>query len=443
MQPYDENDPDIKFLAKAVTAAAEGKLQQAETVVTVTNADKEDDKVFAAFDQFQSAAPVSHGPHKILRDIRSARPAARKEPVSPPRRPMTARQEFRSRPTTARMVSSSGFGVVGRHARFSQRTSTAANVAQPTNELRKAESVGRLRLQYRPATASQRVGSSHVRPQVPAQQQTQQQEQPMGTTRRSMGSVSSSPRSGEEAQNPRPQDETRPGTAGEFYAAEDSAPVFSMIQQQQRPMTAVVSMRGTARSYVVNNQMRCSEGRRRPISAAVNSVVLQGRERTQQINPGKTRRVYMHYIKELEKEASQFIIEEGRAKQQQQHQPKRKKVRMKKVRGERYHSDIISGIIEWEKRREGRARARASRSRAPARSSRPGSTIYFCKYSHTQTFRGAALFSSSSSRFWSRASHRAIHLASYNLASLRARKDEKRQTERGPGTKSCGGTPSD
>jgi hypothetical protein len=89
-------------------------------------------------------------------------------------------------------------------------------------------------------------------------------------------------------------------------------------QTQGRPITAQTPAAKSVTHYIATSYMRPYGGHKRPISAAINALAGHTKEKTQHINPERTKERYMKYLGELEKEAKQFVIEdegpEGRPK---------------------------------------------------------------------------------------------------------------------------------
>ncbi len=112
---------------------------------------------------------------------------------------------------------------------------------------------------------------------------------------------------------------TRPDTAAAAPENKDKV--------SQRPMTAAIEdTRKKVCIYTAALQMRCSSSeRRRPISAALNSRFARQKQQPRLIDPARTRRVYMRYLKELEEEAQQFVrLEETKQQPQRQTKARRK-----------------------------------------------------------------------------------------------------------------------
>jgi len=98
-----------------------------------------------------------------------------------------------------------------------------------------------------------------------------------------------------------------------------------LVVLQERPMTAQVNssaskaktnaqinimMARPSTSYVPTSYMRPYGSHKRPISAAINLSVNNRKEKTTRIDPMRTKAKYLKYLKELEKEAKEFVIEE-------------------------------------------------------------------------------------------------------------------------------------
>lgn len=83
-----------------------------------------------------------------------------------------------------------------------------------------------------------------------------------------------------------------------------------LTQSQDRPMSAYILTDGFLKGYVPTAYIKPFTVRHRPISAAVSSKISSEKDCLSKVNPEKVKTKYQRYLKELEMEAKQFIIEE-------------------------------------------------------------------------------------------------------------------------------------
>jgi len=83
-----------------------------------------------------------------------------------------------------------------------------------------------------------------------------------------------------------------------------------LSQSQDRPMSAYIVTDSFLKSYMPTTYIKPFAMRQRPISAAVNYKLSSEKNYLDKVNPEKVKTKYQRYLKELEMEAKQFIIEE-------------------------------------------------------------------------------------------------------------------------------------
>eukprot|EP00826_Nyctotherus_ovalis_P053867 TRINITY_DN7030_c0_g1_i10.p2 TRINITY_DN7030_c0_g1~~TRINITY_DN7030_c0_g1_i10.p2 ORF type:complete len:217 (-),score=57.04 TRINITY_DN7030_c0_g1_i10:128-778(-) len=95
-----------------------------------------------------------------------------------------------------------------------------------------------------------------------------------------------------------------------------------------RPMTACVAKGSSlkkCRQYVPTAYIKPFSARPRPISAAVSSRISLDKECLERIDPEKVKTKYLRYLKELETEAKNFIIEEDNGQKLNSEEPTEQK----------------------------------------------------------------------------------------------------------------------
>ena len=330
-QSYDENDPDIKMLQKyerKENQTPKGQDDQVQDEFVVKLEDAGYDKDFAEFDRL-AAKNSSLGERRVIRDIRSAYPLNRDledgittvpitAPTSKKVRANLNIMSARSHSTAKSYDYPACMNIVGRPMSFASRP------AQPSGSpIHHIISIGPS--QKTPKDSLIRSPTINKPVMIASRVQTRPMFEPASATRRSIASTlpanlmySSRPDLHETDKNSnqiqthptsasiRPED--RPNTAGVRTSL--------AAQMQRSPLTRPMTAGGfwmtrKEGAYLVNNRMRCNDKRKRPISAAVNTVINSGKGRAFKVNPKKTKRKYERYLKELEREAKRFVLEEG------------------------------------------------------------------------------------------------------------------------------------
>jgi len=353
---YDENDPDIKLIKQLEKRGSPEELvpntiseknepeqegENEEQSQNKINADDlgvhilredENEQEFAEFDRLaekNDEATSNTNRQRILRNIKSANPLDRNQNEAYNGRPVTGHGPRFAKPRNlfsahGRKDDTNPMSIIGKSMPMNARLGPNGMIISPSQPLISAngqnmtKNTKHLRASVRlsrPATASKASARMPIKLRE-------------NHSRRSVSSISSSqlvsPRSASQdseamfrfkANTDRAhtsQKERRPNTAripNQFNSVQ-------MQNMQNRPMTANGFFMPKRKNnnigvYVVNNRMRCNEDRKRPISAAINSAANSRRERASRINPQKTRRIYEKYLKELEKEAKRFVLEEN------------------------------------------------------------------------------------------------------------------------------------
>ncbi len=351
---YDQNDPDIVFLNRFAQRSAEvaektvvvGPSQKRvattedkavpETAENgedndgyIKDADEEDEALYNGFENIAQEVK----PQNPKRNIQSAHPhffanklAETAGPVpgagfrAPPFMPMTPQNvprpttvplavvnEIPARPAapkfryrslrTSQSAKGSAFSIVGKPAKLCPRS------PGDKPHLKKVLSSGNITADagfklYTTATTTKSVFSYDE-----SQQPQQQQDSWLGKPKKPIQQI-----------NLVTEAFTRPATAAAVVSQHGRKKNVPLVMVQERPMSAQVPAAKRvpmgSLGYVATSYFKISTNHKRPISAAVNYLARQQKERTQNIDPRKTRATYLKYLKELEKGAQRFVLEE-------------------------------------------------------------------------------------------------------------------------------------
>ena len=317
---YDKNDPDIIKLQEYATrvedqgenyyeeSSENRNIPEEQSDDYIKNANDENEELYSAFANLQqNAEEVKKPTRRVIQSARS-NPNKRKEeereeviqPLAiPTQRPTTVpldivneglegttqkKYTHRKGLKSAKSIRGGGFAIVGRASKLTPRLAMKAKNSADQNAISSLMIVN----------ANRQFPKLHNTVSSTKSFFTEEDPRRIG---HQINLVT----------DPRYTD--RPVTAATKTRPKEPQPA---PRRQERPMSAYVSGNFMKKmtSYVPTNYMRPFTNHKRPISAAVNVQVGQGRGTVQVINPEITKKKYMKYLRDLEYEAQQFIIEE-------------------------------------------------------------------------------------------------------------------------------------